>query len=360
MKMCDCLRAKSDANKICTDDALSRRETAMIQGVAAFLMVWHHLFGFPERIGYDYVLVLDSVAHIETLLSYFGRICIAMFAFCSGYGMQKNRLILTKPGDGNLRGNYRKVFSRLLKFYWRYWVVYLVFVPLGMLLGVYRWDTLRFVKGILGLNSVYNAEWWYVGYYIRIMLLLPLICWVGDYIAVKLSKTAHAGMLLVTVAVLLLKMIAGAEFLRNLLYFTEGMVIAQSRLIERICVRISNATSRFCTGLALLATAFLMRTVGVDDCFIVPELILGIVLLIKSLWLPTIAKRLLEILGKYATYIWLLHTFFAYYYFQKFVYCMKYSWLIAVWCIILCILCGMILEKSIDVLRKRTSIVCKG
>lgn len=62
----------------------------MIQGIAVTLMVIHHLLGFPERISVQYYHVLDfSFFHFETMLGYFGRICIAIFAFNSGYGIMK-------------------------------------------------------------------------------------------------------------------------------------------------------------------------------------------------------------------------------------------------------------------------------
>lgn len=88
----------------------------MLQGFAVSLMVWHHLFGFPERVNVPYILVFDSLFHIETLASYFGRICIAVFAFCSGYGMEKKALSEENKGLTSIAKNYGYTITHLLKF----------------------------------------------------------------------------------------------------------------------------------------------------------------------------------------------------------------------------------------------------
>ena len=51
---------------------ISKSDAVIIQSVAVMLMVWHHLFGFPDRINVPYMLLFDSFFHIETILSYFG------------------------------------------------------------------------------------------------------------------------------------------------------------------------------------------------------------------------------------------------------------------------------------------------
>lgn len=91
----------SKENTISRGTFISQQDAVMLQGFAVSLMVWHHLFGFPERISAPYVLVFDFLFHIETLASYFGRICISVFAFCSGYGMQIKTL---STGGGQALG----------------------------------------------------------------------------------------------------------------------------------------------------------------------------------------------------------------------------------------------------------------
>ena len=201
---------------------ISKSEAAMLQAVAVMLMVWHHLFGFPDRIDVPYVLVLDGLFHIETLMSYFGRICIAVFAFVSGYGMRKKAV--NAKEKQTVLGCYKSILLQMLKFFSRYWVVFLIFVPIGYLLKVYPVDLRRFLKGILGSGVGYNAEWWYVGTYVRMLLLFPLLSWLADLIQKRLPFLGHILMVLAVVVVLSLpENTSYYSFVSILLCFIVGM-----------------------------------------------------------------------------------------------------------------------------------------
>lgn len=90
---------------------ISKNESIIIQSIAVMLMVFHHLFGFPERINSDYIIISDfSFLHIGTILSYFGRICIGIFAFNFGYGIYKKLNSFT----------YSSYFDVLKKGVWLY------------------------------------------------------------------------------------------------------------------------------------------------------------------------------------------------------------------------------------------------
>lgn len=99
---------------------ISQKESVMLQGFAVSLMVWHHLFGFPDRVSVPYVLTFDAFFHIETLASYFGRICIAVFAFCSGYGMEKKSNYAGNVGFRGLVENYKSTVKHFSKFFLRF------------------------------------------------------------------------------------------------------------------------------------------------------------------------------------------------------------------------------------------------
>ena len=38
---------------------ISKNESIIIKSIAVMLMVFHHLFGFPERINSDYIIISD-------------------------------------------------------------------------------------------------------------------------------------------------------------------------------------------------------------------------------------------------------------------------------------------------------------
>lgn len=154
---------------------ISKEESIMIRGLAVMLMVFHHLFAFPERISYSYFAPLDFTGlHLETILAYYGRICISIFAFLTGYGMiQKER----NKEHQSIRRGYRSTMRQLTKFLVRFWLVYVIWVPLGIVRGNYEWEARAFFRGLLGLNCKYNQEWWYVSEYIKILLVFPIVAY---------------------------------------------------------------------------------------------------------------------------------------------------------------------------------------
>ena len=66
----------------------TKKDTAIIKGVAIICMFMHHLFAFPDRIkaGSSYISLFSmSGIGFEILLGAFGKICVAMFLFLSGF-----------------------------------------------------------------------------------------------------------------------------------------------------------------------------------------------------------------------------------------------------------------------------------
>ena len=328
------------------DTFISRKGSLMLQGCAAFLMVWHHLFGFPDRIDVPYQLVLDPLFHIETLAAYFGRICIAIFAFCSGYGMGKKSEASGNIGTKLLFDNSRSAISHLWKFYTRYWIVFIAFVPIGFALSVYPIQAGTIVKSLLGMNCTYNAEWWYVGYYVIFLLLFPFLSVLTKWLEQKSPLLMHIWILLCIVAVSFAhKDGSFYSFFSVFVCFLEGMYFSRIPWFERIQVCLKPSWMRLAVGATLMACVFLLRTLRVADYLLVPFFIFGFILFMGNNFLAKSIGAVLLRIGKYSAYIWLIHTFFAYYYFQAFTFAPKYSWLIAIWCILLCVVCGAILER---------------
>lgn len=336
----------SKERTIAAGSFISQKESVMLQGVAVSLMVWHHLFGFPERVSVPYVLTFDAFFHIETIASYFGRICIAVFAFCSGYGMEKKSNYAGNAGIRGILENYKSAVRHLFKFFLRFWLVCIAFLPFGFITNKYpiRFETIA--KSILGQSYRYNAEWWYIGHYIKFMLLFPVISALGQWLGEKWKILPHIGMLAaVAVMVLVPKDTAWMGFYGVLIYFIEGMYFARSVWFEKMAQVIRKNWLRLLVGLMLIGAVFELRVLGIEDWMSVSFFVFGFVLLFKN---PIMDKRFGKVflaIGKYSTYIWLTHTFFAYYYFQPFTYAPKYSWLIAIWCILLCMFSGAVLEK---------------
>ena len=106
--------------------SLSSRDTGIIKGVAICLMLWHHLF--PNALyseGSSTVVFMAAV----------GKVCVSLFLLMSGYGLacQYSKVI---AGAKNLKDKFgvtiKFIAKRYVKFYTGYWIIFLIFVLLGI------------------------------------------------------------------------------------------------------------------------------------------------------------------------------------------------------------------------------------
>ena len=325
----------------------------MVQAIAVMLMVFHHLFGFPERISVPYTMMFDfEILHIETIMSYFGRICISIFAFSSGYG-------LCKIGQNKrFVDRYKLIFKQLEKFYLRLWGVCILFIPLGYALGVYRFNLITLVESFLGISVVYNAEWWYITTYLSFLLLYPII-----YMLLEMSckKSKKMGVVFIGMVLLLVscayRCLEDKGFWCWFLCFVMGMVTVEFQIFDAMHQAIQKMGKykpifiAFGSGGICIARILFSADCEWDYLF-TPLIIFFVVLILKSKACTKQFRKLLFMIGKYSTYIWLTHTFYAYYYFQELVYCVKYSALIFVWCLICSWVTGYVLECGVQMLKR--------
>ena len=324
----------------------------MIHGIAAMLMVFHHLFGFPDRVNVPFVMLFDfSFLHVETILSYWGRICISMFAFCSGYGLCKLAFQNIYEKKNLIVSGYQMVISQLKKFYPRLWLVCFIFIPLGYLMGVYQFNAIIFLKSLIGISSFYNAEWWYTAYYLRFLLLFPILysilVWVYKQSKKCSTLIVFTAIFAITVFYILLP---EKGFWSTFLCFLMGMVVVAFDLFEmlyQLLLKLGKWQYILSVTVGLLAVfARIVLKINCDyDYIVTPILIFCILVIMKSKLCSKYIKPPLTKLGKYSTYIWLTHTFFVYYYFQKLTYAPRYSTLIFIWCLFLSIASGILMEK---------------
>ena len=111
---------------------ISKNDSACLYGIAILLMVFHHCFCIPSRLGENYISVLGDYA-LEARIAWIGKLCVAIFTFVSGYAFsiksEENQQITVMD---RLLTDYRISASQLIKFYSKFWLVFLVFVPIGI------------------------------------------------------------------------------------------------------------------------------------------------------------------------------------------------------------------------------------
>ena len=152
---------------------LTRQDTSVMKGIAICAMLCHHLYGFsPDGV--------EPYTGVLAWLGVLGKVCVALFLFCSGYGLAANY----KPQS--LLDDVKFVAKRLVKFYANYWGIFLIFVPITIfachrsLTDAYGADSnvwvclLRDIMGLQGFES-YNPTWWFNLLIIILYLIFPIL-----------------------------------------------------------------------------------------------------------------------------------------------------------------------------------------
>lgn len=165
--------------------ALTKQDTAVLKGIAIIAMLMHHLWGCPPAGMEPYMGILVFLGSV-------GKVCVAIFLFCSGYGLSVGYRKTIE--DGNLKNEGWKgmakytlkfLSKRFVKFYAGYWPIFLIFVPIGIFVfGRTLADAYgpnlnilkRFVFDVLAINGCppYNITWWFNFIIISLYLLFPL------------------------------------------------------------------------------------------------------------------------------------------------------------------------------------------
>lgn len=96
----------------------------------------------------------------EMKLAWLCKLCVAVYAFISGYGLYHTCHKLHQNNISEmLLTDYKKVIKHLWGFYLKYWLVFLVFVPIGFVYFGRTFDKKTFFLSLIGESCAYNDEW---------------------------------------------------------------------------------------------------------------------------------------------------------------------------------------------------------
>lgn len=329
---------------------MSKEESKAIQGIAILMMCYLHLFGFPERISFPYQSFFPLSFQSQLACTF--KICVCIFSFVSGYGLCK-QFMQEKTREGKaifvLLCNYKIMAKRALSFMAHYWIVFLLFIPGRFILNHQTFFPKEFVENFLGLSWTYNGEWWYVAQYLKLLFLFPVIMLLLDFFKKRrfflIFLNVLGGVILLAflklafnIGILKLFKVSGIAYLLALI---EGAIVAEFQIFEKLrCL--SYKRLQIGINVVILVVVLIIRLnlskstliASRTDFIFVPFLCYSLSYLYdvsKSMNM----KKAITLLGKNAISIWLTHTFFAYYYFQKIVFLPYFSFLILAWLIFL-------------------------
>lgn len=301
-----------------SDFSLTRQDTLVMKGIAICAMLCHHLYVFPPETVDPYTGAIRWIGEL-------GKVCVAMFLFCSGYGLT------AQYKSVNIWNDVKFIFRRLVKFYANYWVIFAIFVPISIfvfhrsLSDAYGEDSnilFALLQDILGVacGQSYNITWWFNQLIIILYLLFPLMYrvvhikpWVGMLLSIALVRTCFymPTDMLEMIAKWQLPFVLGMVWklyedkLPTLeLWFQEHKYLFAGMSIVILIVTI------ICSKYPILHFWSGIHMYGFLTCAIA----LCLISILRHLYYTI---RVLSFLGKHSTNIYLTHTFFNGYWYPE-------------------------------------------
>ena len=306
-------------------------------------MLMHHLWGFPDRrpIGkYELTSPLLPFTvndrNVFLAVGQFGKICVVLFIFLAGLGLYR------QYASSNF-----SLWNKIKRFYLSYWKVFVIMIPVAFLFFAHQeqltapdiaffnkyseFDLNTFILNLFGLSTSYNAEWWFVFAYVascifgELYILSTRRC---HNVYVELFFVACLNTLFYRIIPMFINLPAFAGIEKSVIYrlyfkqpcmtaFFSGIVAAKYNILENMISRMNRLAlpQRILLCFAGLVSAFYIRTFNggqIYDFLTAPFLVvmfLGLIKLEKH-----IIYGALVFLGKHSENMWLIHSFYCYYF----------------------------------------------
>lgn len=310
-------------SEIAHDSFIGKREALAVSGIAILLMVFHHFFGFDDfRNPQNYYIESFNIHGIsfERMLAAFGKICVSIFAFLSGYALYK------------MADNYRtypKVLLRLGRFLIDHWIVMALFLLYAVIIGDELPDIHNFMLNLAGLATLPVSTYvnvafaWYVAFYILWLLLAPLTV----IVAHRLNGIQLLCLLVAYIATVnILPLGDYSQILSTFISAFVGVIVCKWRIFDRLSAKYADIP---CLAVILVLIAIpIMRQslilvnpglISAAEVIITPLFIFFSILFIRRLdngmnkilrYRATLVTDMLCALGMMSMNIWFLHGIF--------------------------------------------------
>ena len=301
-------------------------KTEKLKAVALILLMIHHLFGC------NYLEDWMSFAKgADIILGVSGRICLALFLFCSGYGLYKSYV-----SKENTPKSY--IPLKILKTLIPYWVVMLIAIAILIYLGKFNpvYIPMNLVAWLHNDDMLYVSFSWYIKLQLLLLATLPLI----KLIEKKWKKNLIIDYLLYVILPFVLwfflKKFESEEFFTDIFQslastvvfllswyslFALGMIFAKYSIYSKI----KKFSERFPGVLVIILSVIIFGYViylryliyhfylaisyySITDVVLMPVLAVSCLLIMDSVKFKS--KYVLPFLGKNSIYYWLLSGMF--------------------------------------------------
>lgn len=317
---------------------ISKHNSLILKGSGILLMLFHHLFysSSSTSLFWDYHIQIGlHDIGIVNQLGILSKLCVAIFVFASGYGLETTFL--------NKQVKSLSFFKRRFKkLYLNYWFIWLLFVPIGIFVfGRTLSDAYgnhAFVKmildffGLLNLTGSYgyNPTWWFYSCIILLYLGFPVLH----------KWLTNKWLLLVSLGIIVSRL-EGLPIVtpisNYLLPFLAGMWIA------RVPASVFDKLSVFDTIITFVLLS-VIRNFTYMVCIVDTLLSISIAVFLYKVQLSNWLQTIFIKLGKHSQNIFLFHTFIFLYWFREETYITRNSLIIFIQLTVVCYLISVGIE----------------
>lgn len=332
------------------DNMITKDDTLLLKCMAIFMMIYHHFFAFPERIFDEqmYWNVIIGGHSVQQSIGLLCKICVSFFAFLSGYG-------LTKKYE---KISFFEIIKKIVGIMMTYWIILIfIYVPLSFVNGIC--DVKEVLKNMFLIETSMIHPSWYVKFYVEVIIFWGIYSRVAKQIENVYFEVAAICFSLVLLNIYIKESI----FLHYVPSFMWGYIIAKYSIYDRGKRKFPKML--YLINFILLTILGLLRIIFGDEIkglsltsFIVPILVYFLVNVfhyINERKLRKIKNTFL-IVGRYSTYLWLLHAIFQLpnvSLLQRISYWPRLSILIVMWTIILLLPLSIVLDMIIKKINLR-------
>ncbi len=322
--------------------------------MAVMMMLFHHLVNFSGRYpvgftGFSSVWKEFVTDGYLASLAENVRICVAIFFFLGGYGMYKRME----------KGNF-SLLDSVASLYRKYWRVFFVFIPIAYIFFARSGENIneiatrynvtdakslitQILSNFTALSDSLNSEWWFVQTYICALFLGAVYCHFTrktDSFAAEIFYVCIIDISIRTVFPAISATTAfkslGFDFYYMRIFrlvstasaFFAGIVFAKYNGIARLKALASGLPCRPLIGLLGSAAVIWCRS------YVMGELIDMIYAIIFTVFFSMLVdgakplRKLFEFVGIHSTNMWLIHSFYCYYFHEtaKLVYSTESVW----------------------------------
>lgn len=342
--------AGGSGTKRYTIEQFGKRETSIVKGVAVCFMLIHHLFYDESKI--EKCTLLFTHGGLLLWVAKMCKVCVAIFVLLSAYGLYKSYESYCSKKGYCIKNAILFTFKHLKKLITNYWWAVVPFAILGMTTGMRSFKTVygassmtkfRLLADIFGLGGrvdsshMYNITCWYIALAIGLYLLFSIL-----YYLIKKNTVLFCGVALILCFRPFGAVLFTAGYRIYLLSFSLGLFIAKYDLFDKLICNIHNLPTQFGIVLSLIGTALLRKIYGLDvDGFFAISVIAFILLVISKL---SVVASVFDFIGKHSADIFMTHTFFYSYFWNKLFYSPKYPALIFLFLLSVCLVYSIFLE----------------